>query len=161
MQFMKVDEYGNIQSLVNSSFLVNENDLISQGYVKLTPDMSIPLSFSPDRFYYKNNQFIEYSDQEYLEKKKYKLGHIWAPEIGWIDQRTDDMKYYENNIYRLEHLANSDWTQLPDVSISKKEEWATYRNALRTMTREQLISGEFPEPPEDRPNPLVRPSSSR
>ena len=34
---------------------------------------------------------------------------------------------------RNELLKESDWTQLPDVNISK-EEWATYRQALRDIT---------------------------
>ena len=31
-------------------------------------------------------------------------------------------------------LIESDWTQLPDVSISTKESWAVYRQALRDIT---------------------------
>lgn len=34
---------------------------------------------------------------------------------------------------RNELLKESDWTQLPDVNISK-EEWVTYRQALRDIT---------------------------
>lgn len=35
-------------------------------------------------------------------------------------------------------LADSDWTQLPDVPLSaeKKAEWASYRQALRDVTRQ-------------------------
>ncbi len=34
------------------------------------------------------------------------------------------------------HLANSDWTQMPDAPLSaeKKAEWAAYRQQLRDMT---------------------------
>lgn len=31
-------------------------------------------------------------------------------------------------------LASCDWTQLPDVTISNKADWATYRQALRDIT---------------------------
>ena len=31
-------------------------------------------------------------------------------------------------------LAESDWTQLPDVPLPTKEAWATYRQALRDIT---------------------------
>lgn len=31
-------------------------------------------------------------------------------------------------------LAQSDWTQLPDVPLATKEAWATYRQALRDIT---------------------------
>ena len=32
---------------------------------------------------------------------------------------------------RNEKLQTSDWTQMPDVVLSNKEEWATYRQELR------------------------------
>ena len=43
----------------------------------------------------------------------------------WTDVRTD----------RLSRLVQSDWTQLPDTSLSdtKKSEWAVYRSALRDL----------------------------
>ena len=31
-------------------------------------------------------------------------------------------------------LAESDWTQLPDVPLATKESWAAYRQALRDIT---------------------------
>jgi hypothetical protein len=33
-------------------------------------------------------------------------------------------------------LAQSDWTQLPDVPLTTKEVWATYRQALRDITQQ-------------------------
>ena len=46
-------------------------------------------------------------------------------EFSWIKLRT------ERNI----RLSNSDWVMLPDVSLTteKKEEWITYRQALRDL----------------------------
>ena len=35
---------------------------------------------------------------------------------------------------RNELLAKSDWTQMPDVNITNKEDWAIYRQALRDIT---------------------------
>jgi len=45
-------------------------------------------------------------------------------------------------------LAESDWTQLPDVPLETKEKWALYRQALRDIT-EQLdpLNIVWPEPP--------------
>jgi len=40
-----------------------------------------------------------------------------------------------NNRNKL--LELSDWTQLPDVPIAKKQEWATYRQALRDVPTQQ------------------------
>jgi hypothetical protein len=33
-------------------------------------------------------------------------------------------------------LAQSDWTQMPDVTLSTKEAWAVYRQALRDITQQ-------------------------
>lgn len=35
---------------------------------------------------------------------------------------------------RADLLAESDWTQMPDVSMSTKTQWASYRQALRDIT---------------------------
>ena len=35
---------------------------------------------------------------------------------------------------RISLLQASDWTQLPDVEIDTKSQWATYRQALRDIT---------------------------
>jgi len=39
---------------------------------------------------------------------------------------------------RNEKLARCDWTQLPDVNISNKTEWAAYRQALRDITTQNI-----------------------
>ena len=35
--------------------------------------------------------------------------------------------------WRNRELAASDWTQLPDVDLANKWDWAVYRQALRDM----------------------------
>jgi hypothetical protein len=51
--------------------------------------------------------------------------------------------------WRNSELAGSDWTQLPDVDLANKWDWAVYRQALRDMMAQnedpKLIV--FPEPP--------------
>lgn len=42
---------------------------------------------------------------------------------------------------RQQLLESSDWTQLPDVPISTKNSWASYRQALRDITDQ----GGFPD----------------
>jgi hypothetical protein len=37
-------------------------------------------------------------------------------------------------IKRQSLLASSDWTQMPDVELSTKTQWATYRQELRDIT---------------------------
>lgn len=36
-------------------------------------------------------------------------------------------------LYRNYQLAASDWTQLPDVDLANKWDWAVYRQQLRDM----------------------------
>ncbi len=38
-----------------------------------------------------------------------------------------------NRTKRNQRLADSDWTQLPDVPLTTKDAWATYRQALRDL----------------------------
>jgi hypothetical protein len=51
--------------------------------------------------------------------------------------------------WRNRELAASDWTQLPDVDIANKSDWAVYRQELRDMMAQnedpKLIV--FPTPP--------------
>ena len=46
-------------------------------------------------------------------------------------------------------LSACDWSQLPDVSIPKKAEWATYRQALRDITNDPAFPNvTFPNNPD-------------
>ncbi len=46
-------------------------------------------------------------------------------------------------------LAASDWTQLPDVDLPNKSDWAVYRQELRDMMNKGVPPKEivFPTPP--------------
>ena len=74
----------------------------------------------------------------------------------------DEADYEEKNppaptpeeiISRNEHsakklLTDSDWTQLPDVSLANKEDWETYRSALREIATNPTLDPIWPvEPP--------------
>jgi hypothetical protein len=52
----------------------------------------------------------------------------------WVDPRTNDSQWEVVKQQRNTLLAESDWTQLPDVSISNKDQWAIYRQQLRDIT---------------------------
>lgn len=59
--------------------------------------------------------------------------HIWDWEsLSW--QLNENHAAYLAKKKRSELLAESDWTQMPDVSIATKEMWAAYRQALRDIT---------------------------
>jgi hypothetical protein len=54
----------------------------------------------------------------------------------WIDPRTNETQWVLVKSQRNKLLADSDWTQLPDVTLSNKTEWATYRQELRDITKQ-------------------------
>ena len=54
----------------------------------------------------------------------------------WIDPRTAETEWPLVRKKREILLAESDWTQLPDVPVKTKEAWATYRQALRDITEQ-------------------------
>lgn len=74
------------------------------------------------------------------------LAGTWDPETA-----TDDMILQSIRAYRNRQLSASDWTQLPDVTLSSDEveAWKQYRQELRDMLKQnddpKLIV--FPEPP--------------
>tara|TARA_R100001460_G_scaffold90018_1_gene131581 strand:- start:1812 stop:2135 length:324 start_codon:yes stop_codon:yes gene_type:complete len=84
-----------------------------------------------------------------------------ATEQAFIDAQKLE---FENNLYPTEMnvlrrkrnklLSESDWTQMPDTSLSEeqKTQWQTYRQSLRDLTNgittyEQARDIEYPEKP--------------
>ena len=51
-----------------------------------------------------------------------------------VEPRPDEEVWPAIRARRAALLAESDWTQLPDVPLPTKEAWATYRQALRDIT---------------------------
>ena len=51
-----------------------------------------------------------------------------------VEPRPDEEVWPVIRARRAVLLAESDWTQLPDVPLPTKEAWATYRQALRDIT---------------------------
>ena len=52
-------------------------------------------------------------------------------------------------LWRDSKLSSSDWTQLPDVDLANKWDWAVYRQQLRDMMAQSIDPKliVFPEPP--------------
>ena len=50
----------------------------------------------------------------------------------WVDVANLDTRRLMMQRGKL--LSDSDWTQMPDVNLANKAEWAAYRQALRDMT---------------------------
>jgi len=45
-------------------------------------------------------------------------------------------------------LADSDWTQMPDVSLANKTDWDTYRQALRVIATAPTVNPVWPIKPQ-------------
>jgi hypothetical protein len=74
----------------------------------------------------------EHSHKIYAECLEGKYGIIeeyTPPPSPTIEQLTVIIRNQRNNL-----LAQSDWTQLPDVPQATKDLWSTYRQALRDIT---------------------------
>lgn len=54
----------------------------------------------------------------------------------WVDPRTPETEWPLVRAERDRRLLACDWTQLPDVPLTTKEPWATYRQALRDITEQ-------------------------
>jgi len=62
---------------------------------------------------------------------------------------TNEQKWEQIRLWRNAELKNSDWTQLPDAPVNKNE-WATYRQALRDLPKQNVSLDEvkFPSAPQ-------------
>tara|TARA_B100000424_G_scaffold97197_1_gene72981 strand:- start:230 stop:496 length:267 start_codon:yes stop_codon:yes gene_type:complete len=60
-----------------------------------------------------------------------------------------DSKLADLRAERTRRLAETDWTQNPDVPEATRKAWATYRQELRdlTITQQDLNGCEWPTPP--------------
>tara|TARA_Y100001938_G_C8043202_1_gene407344 strand:- start:50 stop:349 length:300 start_codon:yes stop_codon:yes gene_type:complete len=76
---------------------------------------------------------------------------IDAEELAEADFLTQ-LKIEENRISRNAKLASSDWTQMPDITLTNKDEWLTYRQALRDLPTHSnwpnLEDSDWPTKPE-------------
>ena len=122
------------------------NPIVVGEYWELFPNTSFPSSGPNDDFLIENNakkcSFLKDYDRlsetlvfcdPYEEGEWVYLVRAQAltqeqidaeKELAWVNIRTT----------RNDLLADSDWTQMPDVSMPNKSEWATYRQSLRDIT---------------------------
>jgi hypothetical protein len=114
-----------VYSAINGQILrvVQTNHIESQ----LQEDqLYIDGSFDDNRYYIDNGSPVEipekpspYADFDYTTKQ-------------WVVNTA--MVVFNVLEKRKKLLTGTDWTQLPDVTLSNKAAWATYRQALRDIT---------------------------
>ena len=74
--------------------------------------------------------FIEAPDDVICGMIKQSDGYFKKPEI------TFDMRRMEIRVTRNALLQESDWTQSRDVTLSNDDDWKTYRQSLRDITKD-------------------------
>ena len=92
----------------------------------------------PNNIYYWENGFIE------MPPKPDGFYYFDYTTKTWV--LNQDQTIGTNKSKRNSLLISSDWTQLPDVDLTQAEKtrWATYRQALRDMTEQDFLDGNFP-----------------
>lgn len=86
------------------------------------------------------NGATHYRNEEFLtQPPKPSLAHDWdEANFVWVlnEARKLEIAAVGVRAKRDALLAQSDWTQLPDVPIADNEAWAVYRQALRDITEQ-------------------------
>lgn len=100
--------------------------------------------------YFVAGQFTRYTFHQQQAKSNRPPGrYIWDnAQMVWVDLRTIDEALAITRSRRDRLLGACDWTQLPDVPLTTKEAWATYRQALRDITQQpDPLNIVWPTPP--------------
>jgi hypothetical protein len=114
-----------------------EFDILKQSYVYVIEGIG-----NPSTHYVLNDELISYTQEQInLKANQPSLFSKWSNEtFQWIDSRTDEQKTLNAELVakskRNQLLMESDWTQLPDVPLTNKDQWATYRQQLRDITEQ-------------------------
>ena len=81
------------------------------------------------------------SDEYHYIQNKIIVSKPQKPEGAWVFDYTtktwiQDLQAQWGRIRQIRNdlLIQSDWTQMPDVTLSTKELWASYRQGLRDVT---------------------------
>lgn len=106
-----------------------------------------------DGFFDADNYYIDNIDGSFVaveKKTKPSENHKFDYSLKeWVDTRTIQMQWDFVRQKRNHLLSESDWTQLSDVSLVKKEAFAQYRQALRDVTNQpDPFTIQWPQMPE-------------
>ena len=108
--------------------------------------------------YIADGQLIEYTEEQKANKGQFKgAGWEWSNSaMDWvlIDQTmANEFALIMLRIKRDELLTVSDYTQMPDVTLSNQDLWDNYRQALRDLPQTyanitSLDDVQWPQPPQ-------------
>ena len=120
-----------IGDFINPISQIADNSAVNLYYHDLNTNMPVLKPENPNAKQYRN---FDYVTKEWISSEV-------APvtETAWSNVRR----------LRTRLLNSTDWTQLPDVPITTKETWATYRQALRDVTAQtDPFNITWPTPPQ-------------
>jgi hypothetical protein len=103
-------------------------------YLKIDANgFAIQVSYSENS---PEGNWIEDNDYPIMGRSGYKYKPLTKEWITDSDEELRNVEEIKVKATRLDLLAKSDWTQLPDnpLTVEKRAEWATYRQALRDIT---------------------------
>lgn len=117
--------------------------------------MKLETSLTNDDFHPETGTILVVSDGGVESIEKWEHPTVNQPSQSAIDGINDSTITAEQNITALRavrntKLAETDWTQNRDVTLSNDADWKTYRQALRDITKEykSLEDVKWPEKPE-------------
>jgi len=138
-RFITVFPNGKIKSISSCP----DNDLINQPeYPDHLIEINDNLSIDINEYYISEGLIIKIPESPYLYSK------FDYDTKEWILDKESCISEIKYN--RLLLLESSDWTQLPDISLTTKEAWAVYRQSLRDITKQEgyPFNVVWPIPPE-------------
>lgn len=113
----------------NTGQIIQSGDCIDSDYdIQYVPNECEKLPIYSDPI----NQYIENGIVKDIPQKPEYQSYFDYQTKQWIKDK--DAQGYVIKAKRNMLLAESDWTQLPDVPINTKTQWSTYRQELRDIT---------------------------
>lgn len=102
--------------------------------------------------YVLDGTLAEYTDSQKAEKANRRRRHTWSNStFSWTsDDAGPETQAVVVKNTRAQLLADSDWTQMPDVPLATKGLWAAYRQELRDITAQAgyPLNVIWPTPPQ-------------
>ena len=116
--------------------------------------MKLETSLTDDDFHPETGTILVVNNNGVETIEKWEHPTVKQPSQSAIDGINDSTIIAEENMAALRaarnvKLAETDWTQSRDVTLSNDEDWKTYRQALRDITKDykSLEDVKWPEKP--------------
>lgn len=119
-------------------------------YAQISPENKVMQLFYQQDDTYLAEIIAQYPSDTFIETEYFGDADCFIYENGKLipiePPITNNYLIAQNRQKRNKLLERSDWTQLSDVALTdpEKDQWRVYRQALRNMTEQNFIDGNFP-----------------